>query len=210
MIQSFGQTCLTHQNSLGWIEVICGSMFSGKTEELLRRIKRAQIARQKVFVFKPTQDDRYSHHHIQSHDLNKISSLSIKNATEILRIIEPNTRMVGIDEAQFFDFSIVEVSQTLADQGIIVCLAGLDMDFRGNPFGPMPQLLAIAEHVTKFHAVCMVCGYPASRTQRIKNKVSSRDPKQIIMTGAEDLYEARCRKCHQPEALNIPSSYPLV
>lgn len=206
MIQSFRQNCMTHQTNHGWVEVICGSMFSGKTEELLRRIKRAQIARQKVLVFKPRRDDRYGHHHVQSHDLNKISSFSIENATEILEMIEPDTRMVGIDEAQFFDLSIVDVSQKLANRGIIVCVAGLDMDFLGNPFGPMPQLLAVAEHVTKFHAVCMICGHPASRTQRIKTPGSSSDPKQIIMTGAEDLYEARCRKCHEPEAVNRDSS----
>src|SRR5438128_499949 len=150
----------------GCIEVICGSMFSGKTEELLRRIRRAQIARQRVQVFKPVIDNRYSTEHVQSHDANRVASRVVERGKDILKLVEDHTRVVGIDEAQFFDDSVVEVAQKLAYRGIRVIVAGLDMDFRGEPFGPMPKLLAIAEEVTKLSAVCIICGQPASRTQR--------------------------------------------
>lgn len=182
----------------GSIEVICGSMFSGKTEELLRRIKRAQIARQKVQVFKPTIDDRYSTHHVQSHDANKIPSKSVEKARDILKFVEDNTLVVGIDEAQFFDEAIIEVAQKLAFRKIRVIIAGLDLDFRGQPFGPMPKLLAIAEDVTKLSAVCVVCGKPATRTQRMTGSAGSQTER--IVVGAQELYEARCRFCHEPDA----------
>ncbi|HUP56475.1 MAG TPA: thymidine kinase [Bdellovibrionota bacterium] len=177
----------------GWIEVVCGSMFSGKTEELLRRVKRAQIGRQRVQVFKPVIDNRYSSDHVQSHDANRVPSRVVEKGFDILGLVEDHTRVVGIDEAQFFDDSIVEVAQKLAYRGLRVIVAGLDMDFRGQPFGPMPRLLAVAEEVTKLSAVCMVCGQPASRSQRLAGGAGQ------IAVGAKDLYEARCRFCHEPE-----------
>jgi thymidine kinase len=181
----------------GCIEVVCGSMFSGKTEELLRRVKRAQIGRQKVQVFKPIIDNRYSVDHVQSHDANKTLSRPVAEAREILELVDDTTRVVGIDEAQFFDESVVEVAQKLANRGIKVIVAGLDMDFRGQPFGPMPRLLAIAEDVTKLSAVCVVCGGPASRSQRTVAGDST------IAVGAKEMYEARCRFCHETEAMAV-------
>ena len=178
---------------MGRIEVICGSMFSGKTEELLRRMKRAQIARQKVQVFKPALDNRYSTDHIQSHDANKVPSHPVDKARDILGLVDDTTRVVGIDEAQFFDEAVVEVSQKLANRGIKVIVAGLDMDFRGQPFGPMPKLLAVAEEVTKLSAICVVCGANASRSQRTVADDST------IAVGAKEMYEARCRFCHEPD-----------
>lgn len=184
----------------GSIEVVCGSMFSGKTEELLRRLKRAQIARQKVQVFKPTIDNRYSAEHVQSHDANRVLSRVVDKARDILKLVDDNTRVVGIDEAQFFDDSVVEVAQKLAYRRMRVIVAGLDLDFRGQPFGPMPKLLAVAEYVTKLSAVCMVCGNPASRSQRLAAPQGSEDSK--ILVGAKDLYEARCRFCHEPDLVS--------
>ena len=187
-----------HRALSGFIEVVCGSMFSGKTEELVRRCKRAQIAKQKVQVFKPAIDTRYSVDHVQSHDSNRLPSRPVVMAKEILDLIDDNTRVVGIDEAQFFDDTVVDVAQKLAYRGIRVIVAGLDMDFRGQPFGPMPKLLAVAEEVTKLSAVCMVCGSQASRTQRIAGSTSVDDK---IAVGAKDMYEARCRFCHEPDSL---------
>jgi thymidine kinase len=169
-------------------------MFSGKTEELLRRIKRCQIGRQKIQVFKPVIDNRYSADHVQSHNANRILSVPVEKAWDILGLIDDNTRVVGIDEAQFFDDAIVEVSQKLANRGMRVIIAGLDMDFRGQPFGPMPKLLAIAEDVTKLSAVCVVCGNQASRTQRTAGSAADR-----VVVGAKEMYEARCRFCHEPD-----------
>jgi thymidine kinase len=186
-------------NNQGSIEVICGSMFSGKTEELLRRVKRAQIARQKTQVFKPMMDTRYSTDHVQSHDSNRIPSQPVERARDILKLVEDNTRVVGIDEAQFFDDSLIEVTQKLAYRGAQVILAGLDMDFRGQPFGPMPKLLAIAEDVTKLSAICVICGSSASRTQRIA--ASETGGNSRIAVGAKEMYEARCRFCHEPEMI---------
>ncbi len=173
----------------GWIEVITGCMFSGKTEELIRRLRRAKIARLEVKIFKPALDNRYSDEEIVSHDLHSIPSLTIEKAEEILKL-SAGANVVGIDEAQFFDSSIVEICNKLADQGKRVIVAGLDQDYRGEPFEPMPKLLAIAEYVTKTLAICTVCGNPADRTQR-KTTNKSR-----VLVGAADLYEARCRKCH--------------
>lgn len=183
---------ISGHHSSGWIEVICGSMFSGKTEELIRRLKRAQIARQKLQCFKPVIDDRYSKEHITSHDASKILSVPVERAIEILDMVDDNTRVVGIDEGQFFDEAIVDVCQKLANRGIRVVVAGLDMDYMGQPFEPMPRLLAAAEYVTKLSAVCVVCGGPAARTQR---KVSQGER---IAVGSRDIYEARCRMCHDP------------
>lgn len=185
------------------MEVICGSMFSGKTEELLRRIRRAQIARQKVQVFKPAIDHRYGGDHVQSHDSNRVASSPVDKAWDILEKVEDNTRVVGIDEAQFFDEPIVEVAQKLAFRGMRVIVAGLDMDFRGEPFGPMPRLLAVAETVTKLSAVCMVCGGLASRTQRISGPAGP-DAERILV-GATEHYEARCRFCHDPQIRPDPA-----
>lgn len=178
---------------IGWIEVVCGSMFSGKTEELIRRLKRSQIARQKIQCFKPEVDDRYSKDHVTSHDASKIVSIPIKKAWDIIERVDDNTRVVGVDEAQFFDEGIVEVCQKLANRGIRVIAAGLDMDYRGQPFEPMPKLLAVAEYVTKLNAICTVCGGPASRTQRLN---SGNDQ---IAVGGKEMYEARCRFCHEHE-----------
>jgi thymidine kinase len=176
----------------GMIEVVCGSMFSGKTEELMRRLKRAQYGRQKVQVFKPSIDNRFSEDHVQSHDANRILSIPVKTAREILDRVEDNTRVVGIDEIQFFDETVVDVCNKLAYRGIRVICAGLDMDFRGQPFGPMPKLLAVAESVTKLQAVCVVCGQAASRSQKMEGDTS------IVAVGAKEMYEARCRFCHEP------------
>lgn len=183
----------------GIIEVICGSMFSGKTEELLRRVKRAQIARQKVQVFKPSLDIRYSAEHVQSHDSNRVLSKPVDKAEEIFKHLEDSTRVIGIDEAQFFDDSLIDVAQKLANRGMQVIIAGLDMDFRGQPFGPMPKLLAIAEEVTKLSAVCVVCSSPASRTQRVTGGGGPQAPR--VLLGAIDQYEARCRFCHVPDSI---------
>lgn len=180
----------------GHIEVICGGMFSGKTEELVRRIRRAQIARQKVQVFKPEIDNRYSAEHVQSHDANRVASRPIKRSSEILELLDDNTRIVGIDEAQFFDEGVVEVAQKLAFRGCRVIVAGLDMDFKGEPFGPMPKLLAVAEQVTKLSAICTICGSPASRSQRT---AGSRDSQ--VEVGAKEMYEARCRFHHEPRVI---------
>jgi thymidine kinase len=175
----------------GWIEVICGCMFSGKTEELIRRLRRAQIAKQKVIVFKPKIDTRYSPEHIVSHSEQFLNAKVIEDASEILNLAG-DSQVVGIDEGQFFKANIVEVCNQLADQGKRIIVAGLDQDYKGNPFEPMPQLLAIAEYITKTLAICVVCGNPADRTQR-KGEQHER-----VVVGAKDLYEARCRYCHKP------------
>ena len=175
----------------GWIEVVCGCMFSGKTEELIRRLRRAQIAKQKVVVFKPRIDTRYSQEHIVSHSEQFLNAQVIEDASEVLALAG-DAQVVGIDEGQFFKANIVEVCNQLADQGKRVIVAGLDQDYKGNPFEPMPQLLAIAEYITKTLAICVVCGNPADRTQR-KSEQHER-----VVVGAKDLYEARCRYCHKP------------
>lgn len=178
-------------------------MFSGKTEELMRRVKRAQYGRQKVQVFKPKIDNRYSEDHVQSHDANRILSIPVSSAREILERVDDNTRVVGIDEIQFFDDSVVDVCNKLAYRGMRVICAGLDMDFRGQPFGPMPKLLAVAESVTKLQAVCVVCGTPASRSQKMTGDSS------VVAVGAKEMYEARCRFCHEPNVGLEPSASGL-
>ena len=177
---------------LGWIEVIAGSMFSGKSEELIRRLRRAQIARQKVQVFKPLVDDRYGQDHIVSHSDMRIASQNVRNSDELVRLVAEDTEVVGIDEGQFFDPNLPAACNTLADRGKRVIVAGLDQDYLGRPFEPMPQLLAIAEYITKTLAICMVCGNPANHTQRL---VSSGDR---VLLGAQGTYEARCRVCFDP------------
>ncbi|MBI2027541.1 MAG: thymidine kinase [Deltaproteobacteria bacterium] len=182
---------------MGWVEVITGGMFSGKTEELIRRLRRAQIAKQKVQVFKPKIDNRYSLDHITSHSEQKLISQPVEKPSQIPELTHEDTKVVGIDEAQFFDESIVQVCQDLADSGIRVIVAGLDQDYRGKPFEPMPHLLAIADHVTKNAAVCMVCGNPASRTQKIIKST------KLVEVGAASTYEARCRMCHDPDLKDV-------
>ncbi|MEA3459489.1 MAG: thymidine kinase [Chloroflexota bacterium] len=181
----------------GWIEVICGGMFAGKTEELIRRVRRAQIAKQKVQVFKPALDDRYTVEKVTSHTGVHFEATPVREAKEILELMENDTTVVAIDEAQFFDWTIADVCNALADRGIRVIVAGLDMDFRGEPFGPMPILMAQAEEVVKLHAICTVCGAPASRTQRLINGRPASYDDPIILVGAEEVYEARCRHCHK-------------
>lgn len=176
----------------GWIEVIVGSMFSGKTEELIRRLRRAQFARLPVQVFKPVIDDRYSMTDVTSHNKTSIESLPIKSADEIWTHLHENTKVVGIDEGQFFDEGLVQVTQDLADRGLRVIIAGLDTDWQAKPFGPIPTLMAIAESVTKQHAVCVVCGGTASRTQRTAGGGGQ------VQVGATDAYEARCREHFKP------------
>jgi thymidine kinase len=180
------------RGNLGWIEVICGSMFSGKSEELIRRLRRAQIARQRVQIFKPRIDTRYSEDHIVSHSEQKIASQVVSSSKEIMDFIDIRTEVIGIDEAQFFDKDIVSVCNRLADMGKRVIVAGLDQDYMGRPFEPMPQLLAIAEYITKTLAICVRCGNPANRTQRlIQND-------EVVVVGAAEIYEARCRRCFEP------------
>ncbi len=182
----------------GSIDVVCGSMFCGKTEELIRLLRRAVIARQIVQVFKPAIDVRYdSGVKVTSHAGMAFDAIPVKNASEILEKLNKETTVVGIDEAQFLDEEIVTVVQTLADRGIRVIVAGLDTNFRGEPFGSMPTLMAIAENVQKLHAICMVCGEPASRTQRLVNGRPARYDEPIVVVGAAEMYEARCRKHHE-------------
>lgn len=181
----------------GWIEVICGCMFSGKTEELIRRVKRAQIAKQKVQVFQNHLDLRYGEKRVASHSGTSIHAITVYQATDIPSLVEPDTQVVAIDEAQFFDWSVADIANELAERGQRVIVAGLDMDFRGEPFGPIPLLLAQAELVAKLQAICVVCGAPATRTQRLIDGKPAFYEDPVIMVGASEVYEARCRKCHQ-------------
>ena len=181
----------------GSIEVVCGSMFSGKTDELIRRLIRATIAKQKVQVFKPAIDVRYAVEKVTSHAGSNFDAIPVENAADIREKLETDTTVVGIDEAQFFDPEIVKVAQELASKGIRVLIAGLDMDFKGEPFGPMPLLMSLAEDVAKLHAICMVCGDEASRTQRLVNGKPARYDDPIVIVGASEMYEARCREHHK-------------
>lgn len=181
-------------NDTGWIEVIVGSMFSGKSEELIRRLNRARIARQKVQVFKPEIDIRYSVQEIASHSGQKHDSKPVTSATEMLAEINPETEVVGIDEGQFFDMDLIDVVNKLAFSGKRVIVAGLDQDFMGRPFEPMPQLLSVAEFITKTHAICVKCGATANYSQRTVESESR------VEVGASDKYEARCRKCFVPHS----------
>jgi thymidine kinase len=179
----------------GWIEVITGSMFSGKSEELIRRIRRVQIAKQKVQLFKPALDDRYAEDHVVSHSEMRLPSENVGSARQILELTRPDTEVVGIDEGHFLDAALVEVATTLADRGMRVIVAGLDQDYRGRPFEPMPSLMAVAEYVDKTLAICMQCGAPANRSQRL---VEATD--RVVVGGSEQ-YEARCRRCFKPAGL---------
>ncbi|MEM9773277.1 MAG: thymidine kinase [Chloroflexota bacterium] len=180
----------------GRIELVCGSMFSGKTEELIRRIRRAIIAKQKVQVFKPAIDKRYHAEQVTSHAGSNTDALPVKQAIEIVANVNNDTDVVAIDEVQFFDWEIVDVVQELANQGYRVICAGLDMDFRGEPFGPMPIIMSIAEVVDKLRAICVVCGSEASRTQRLIDGEPAAWDDPVVMVGAAEVYEARCRQCH--------------
>jgi thymidine kinase len=181
----------------GWIEVVCGSMFSGKTEELIRRVRRARIAKQQVQVFKPALDDRYHGQKVSSHNGMHWDAIPVASPREILERLEPETTVIAVDEAQFFDWELSEVCNQLAQQGRRIILAGLDMDFRGEPFGPMPLLMAEAEEVTKLQAICVECGAPASRTQRLIDGSPAAYDDPIILVGGSESYEARCRRCHE-------------
>ncbi|MDU6247912.1 MAG: thymidine kinase [Paeniclostridium sordellii] len=180
----------------GYIEVVIGPMYSGKSEELIRRLKRARIAKQNVVVFKPIIDDRYSKEDVVSHSGYTINAIPIKDSSEMMDYINDDTQVVGIDEVQFFDDKIVDEAIKLADNGVRVIAAGLDMDFKGEPFGPTPRVLAVAEFVDKIQAICSVCGQPATRSQRLINGEPARYDEPIIQVGAVESYEARCRKCH--------------
>ena len=182
----------------GWIEVVTGSMFSGKSEELIRRLRRAQIARQQVQIFKPVFDNRFSDDHIVSHSDMRIASQTVSSSDELLRRVDGHTEVVGIDEGQFFDGRLPIVCNAMADAGRRVIVAGLDQDYLGRPFEPMPQLLAVAEYITKTLAICVVCGSPANHTQRL---VASADR---VLVGAQGVYEARCRRCFDPALAGTP------
>ena len=181
----------------GWIEVICGVMFSGKSEELIRRVRRAIIAKKRVQVFKSHLDERYAGiYHISSHDGRSVEAVPVDTPEQIGRLVRTDTQVVAIDEAQFLDSMIVDLATSLANRGMRVILAGTDSDFRGEPFGPMPQLLAVAEMVDKLHAICVICGNPASRNQRLIGGRPARYDSPTIMVGSIESYEARCRACH--------------
>ncbi len=188
------------KGNLGWIEVVCGPMFSGKSEELIRRLRRAEIARQRVQIFKPRIDQRYSENHIVSHSELKIRSDSVKDAAEVAARVDLRTEVVGIDEAQFLGEELVDVVVRLADMGKRVIIAGLDTDYLGRPFHPVPELLAVADDITKYLAICMQCGNPAKHTQRL---VGSED---LIVVGAAGMYEARCRRCFEPNLAKIEAA----
>lgn len=181
----------------GSVEVVCGSMFSGKTDELIRRLRRAVIAKKAVQVFKPAIDIRYAVEKVTSHAGNDFDAQPIQSSSEIFANLRPDTSVVGVDEAQFFDDGIVNVVRQLAERGLRVIVAGLDTDFRAEPFGPMPTLIAQAERVDKLQAICMVCGEPASRTQRLVNGRPARYDDPVVIVGASELYEARCRLHHE-------------
>jgi thymidine kinase len=187
-----------YQPNGGWIEIVCGSMFSGKTEELLRRVRRAEIARKKVQLFKPAIDNRYGQVRVASHNgVAREDAVVVACADELLTLVRPDTDVVAIDEVQFFDMAIAAVCDTLADRGMCVIVAGLDQDFRGEPFGPMTQLLARAERVDKLNAICVTCSASASRTQRLIDGKPARYDEPVILVGGSESYEARCRSCHE-------------
>ena len=189
---------MIENRKFGWIECICGSMFSGKSEELLRRIKRGVIAKQKVLLFKPSIDNRYEENKVSTHNGNSYESVNIDKAEQIYEYInDEKYDIIGIDEVQFFDDKIVEVINKLADNGVRVIVAGLDMDFKAEPFYPMPEIMAISEMVTKLHAVCNKCGKEATRRQRLINGEPAKYDDPIVVIGASESYEARCRHCHE-------------
>lgn len=189
---------MLYQPSGGWIELVCGSMFSGKTEELLRRIRRTEIARKQIQVFKPRIDSRYGVTRVTSHNGVAHDDVHVVGqATDLLELIRSETEVVAVDEVQFFDQAIADVCDELANRGMRVIVAGLDQDFRGEPFGPMAEMMARAERIDKLHAICVVCGAPASRTQRLIDGRPARYDDPVILVGGSESYEARCRNCHQ-------------
>lgn len=188
----FIEPTLFREEKRGWIEVICGSMFSGKTEELIRRMKRAKFANLEVQIFKPSIDTRFDEINVVSHDENVISSIPVQKSKDIIFLCQ-DVDVVGIDEAQFFDEGIVDVCQMLADRGVRVIVAGLDTDFKAQPFGPMPKLLAVAEYITKLHAICVKCGGLANHSFRKNNEEGQ------VLLGEKDLYEPRCRTCYNED-----------
>lgn len=191
---------MVENRKFGWIECICGSMFSGKSEELLRRIKRGVIAKQKVLLFKPSIDNRYDENRVSTHNGNSYDSISIEKSSDILNFVKDTKYdIIGIDEIQFFDNDIVKIINKLADDGIRVIVAGLDMNFKAEPFHPMPEIMAISEMVTKLHAVCNKCGKEASRSQRLINGKPAKYDDPVVVIGASESYEARCRHCHEIE-----------
>ena len=191
---------MVENRKFGWIECICGSMFSGKSEELLRRIKRGVIAKQKVLLFKPSIDNRYDENRVSTHNGNSYDSISIEKSSDILNFVKDTKYdIIGIDEIQFFDNDIVKIINKLADDGIRVIVAGLDMDFKAEPFHPMPEIMAISEMVTKLHAVCNKCGKEASRSQRLINGKPAKYDDPVVVIGAGESYEARCRHSHEIE-----------
>lgn len=197
----------------GWVELVCGSMFSGKTEELLRRVRRSEIARKPVQMFKPRIDDRYGFARVASHTGTSREDVQVvEEASELPELIQPGATVIAIDEVQFFDWHIADVCSKLADNGMRVIIAGLDQDFRGEPFGPMPLLMAMAERVDKLHAICIGCGAPASRTQRLIDGRPARYDDPIILVGGSESYEARCRGCHEVPGIpaNRSQAEPLV
>ena len=183
----------------GWIEVICGNMYAGKTEELLRRIRRLEYAKKTVVVFKPKLDNRFSEGEVVSHNNERIRSINISNPKDIMKYVDPLPYAIAIDEVQFLGPEVISICEELAYKGVRVIVAGLDKDFRGEPFGIMPELLARAEYVTKLQAICQVCGAPATRTQRIINGKPAKYTDPVILVGAKEHYEARCRHCHVVE-----------
>jgi thymidine kinase len=192
------------KGNLGWIEVVCGPMFSGKSEELIRRLRRAEIARQRVQIFKPGIDDRYSTDHIVSHSDLKIRSISVRNTAEVETQLDLRTEVIGIDEAQFLGMELVDLVVRQADMGKRIIVAGLDTDYLGRPFHPIPELLAVADEITKTLAICMQCGNPAKHTQRL---VASED---LIVVGTSGMYEARCRRCFEPNLAKLETHEPAV
>lgn len=192
----------------GWIEVITGPMFAGKTEELIRRVKRLEYAKQNILVFKPVIDNRYATNEVVSHDHSRTRSINISKASEIIQYVDENTNVVAIDEIQFLDEDAVDICEYLADKGVRVIVSGLDRNFRGEPFSFMPKLLALAEYVTKLSAICVKCHTPATRTQRIIDGRPANYDDPIILVGAQDSYEARCRECH--EVPNRPKKYEFL
>jgi thymidine kinase len=194
---------LYHGDGHGWIEVVTGVMFSGKSEELIRRLRRALIARKRVQIFKSSLDDRYAGvGRVSSHDGTGVRAVPIRSALELAQLAHPATQVFGIDEVQFLDDGVVDVLQMLADRGARVVVAGTDMDFRGEPFGPIPRLLTVAESVDKLHAICVVCGNPATRNQRLVDGEPAPYDAPVIQVGGAESYEARCRHCHEVPAAN--------
>ena len=191
-----------HEYKKGWIEVISGCMFAGKTEELIRRVRTLQYAKKDIVVVKPSIDNRYSVTEVASHAGSRVRSVCVASALEILQHVKPTTEVVAIDEVQFFDHDIIDVCEHLADKGVRVICAGLDRDFRAEPFGVMPELMTRAEFITKLSAVCVVCGAPATRTQRLVDGKPASYDDPIVLVGASEAYEARCRHCHT--VLNKP------